>query len=286
MSWKLYRWTWHVRAPLYLGLPPAGALYRTRLLVPARTLWGALTAELARHEGGGRTPDYASVGDALGKDARIGYLFPAELSAGSWRVWLPVYREGTGLVWVRGDQPGSWVPDLTFRRRILSARSGTSIDPSNDAAEDGSLRETECIQPRWRTAPGTDGSPLAMMGYVFFRDEAIRERLEPIRRVFVGGDARYGFGLMEREEPVTPTDKFFGDKVVLDTENPLVDAAVIRAHVAAEEPALSLSGAQERIGGWSWDQLEGDLGRLWAPGSRSDSPIRWNVCKDGFWRGA
>ncbi|GIW70798.1 MAG: hypothetical protein KatS3mg102_0340 [Planctomycetota bacterium] len=56
MSWSLFRWTWQLESPLYVGMPPAGSLNRCRLYVPARALWGAVTAEIARAAAGGGFP--------------------------------------------------------------------------------------------------------------------------------------------------------------------------------------------------------------------------------------
>ena len=293
MSWTLYRWTWQLRAPLYLGMPPAGSLNRTRLFVPARTLWGALAAELARHEAEGGAADYKGVGDALCRDARFGYLFPAEYSAGRWRAWLPSYRGGLGLVWAREDDPNSRISDRSFRRRVLHTRPGTSIDPRSDAAEEGSLRETECIQPRWRDEESGAESPLAMTGYVFLRNDALRHRLETIRQVFVGGDSRYGLGLMERKDALVPEERFFGDRVELDRkedEDPIVHSSVIRAHAIANGSNRDLLGERERIAGWGFEKRDQQSGKAsaWVPGSQdcgTDDPKyeipRWRLCPVG-----
>ena len=50
MSWSLQRWTWLLESPLFVGTTPAGSLNRCRLYVPARALWGAMTAELSRRQ--------------------------------------------------------------------------------------------------------------------------------------------------------------------------------------------------------------------------------------------
>lgn len=52
MTWSLFRWVWRLEAPLHVGIPPAGSLDRCRLYLPARNLWAALTAALARQEMG------------------------------------------------------------------------------------------------------------------------------------------------------------------------------------------------------------------------------------------
>ena len=287
MSWALYRWTWRVRAPLYLGRPPAGSLNRTRLFVPARAMWGALTAELTRHEAKDGAPKYEDIGGTLRDRARIGYLFPAEYIEGKWRAWLPEYRGGNGLVWKHEDTRKSHLSDRSFRHRILDARPGTSIDPRVDAAEDGSLRETECIQTRWRGADGFTAPGVAMTGYVFLREDTLRHRMDSIRQVFVGGDTRYGLGLMEREGKLVPDERFFGDCVELDGDSPIVATSVLRAHAAVGESESSLSGARERVVGWDGNRL--DAGEReeprWAPGSKRTSRLGWHVLDRGTWAG-
>lgn len=42
MAWQVYRWVWQLESPLHIGLVPAGILNRTRLYIPARTMWGGI----------------------------------------------------------------------------------------------------------------------------------------------------------------------------------------------------------------------------------------------------
>src|SRR5690606_21320910 len=110
----------------------------------------------------GQEPHYQHVGEALQKSYRFTYLYPAEQTNDTWHVWLPTYRDGHGLSWARDDHADVVVSDRQFRRRLLSTRPGTSIDAITDSAEDGSLRETECIEARWRDDRGRDAGPVAM----------------------------------------------------------------------------------------------------------------------------
>lgn len=292
MTWSLFRWAWQLESPLYIGMPPAGSLNRTRLYVPSRALWGALTAELSRREAqSGQTPQYESVGEALQKNYRFTYLYPAEQAKKSWHVWLPTYLKELGLSWAREDQADAVVGDRQFRRRLLSTRPGTSIDASTDAAEDGSLRETECIEARWRNDRGRDVGPVAMIGYGFIRTKkatdkypAERRRLDGVDALFVGGDTRYGLGRLRRVAfDLVKQGGAFGGAVSLDADPPQIEAATAWAHAHA---GASLSGALELVGGWDRRSIRSlDQGTpLWQPGSRSANPLRWSIESDGLWR--
>ncbi len=285
MSWQLFRWTWRLDAPLSVGATPAGALNRCRLYVPARAVWGAVTAELARLEGDD-DQKYRTVGQELRKNARFSYLYPAELLAGRPLAWLPEYREGDGLVWVREDT-NTPVPDRRFRRRLLWTRPATAIDPDNDSALDGSLRETECVQPHWRSDDGSPGSPVGMVGYVFLRNgDALAERLSALRTLLVGGDTRYGLGRLERVA-MESAKPFFGAPVTLDHAEPHVSTKCVLAHAPVVNGA-SMCGELETMGGWDMTGQQGRriTGPAWTPGSQiagGDGIPQFRIDEHGLW---
>lgn len=292
MTWSLFRWVWQLEGPLHIGMPPAGSLNRTRLYVPARALWGALTAELARREAQvGESPQYQAVGENLQKDYRFTYLYPAEKVGGSWCAWLPTYRDALGLAWAREDQAESVVVDRRLRRRLLSTRPGTSIDASTDAADDGSLRETEVLEAHWRYEHGGNGGPVALVGYAFTRTAkandkypAERRRLNDVDTLFVGGDTRYGLGRLRRAAfDLVKQGGAFGGAVTLDAEAPQVVLSTAWAHTYGQ---ASLSGALELLGGWDRGSIRSfdQAAPLWQPGSRATNPIRWSIEMDGLWR--
>ena len=166
MRWCISRGTWRLESPLYVGTTPAGALNRCRLYVPARALWGALTAELVRSKEPNTehmANQYREVGEELQRDYRFTYLFPAQAVQGKWQAWLPIYKPGRGLAWRREADESSvgLIPERLFRRRLLHTRAATAIEPQSDTAAEGSLRETECIQPGWRDEDGSDVGPVA-----------------------------------------------------------------------------------------------------------------------------
>lgn len=264
MSWQLFRWVWRLESPLHIGAPPAGALNRTRLYVPARTLRGALIAEIARRRAGGQFPDYESAGKSVQRETRLSYLFPAEQIGGEWRAWLPLYRRGQGLVWER-EEDRKTEGDRTFRMRLLITRPSTAIEPESEAAAEGTLREFELVSPYWRNAD-RGFKPVAMVGYLFCRDQSLLAEIEQIRELFVGGDTRYGLGHLTRIA-YDKASEVFGEPVDLRVDLPAVTTSRILIHVLANEN-LNLIGSVEMFGGW--DLIRGgleEIGLAWVPGS-------------------
>lgn len=281
MTRKLYRWVWQLRSPLHIGTTPAGSLNRTRLYIPARALWGALTAELARRKSA-NFPDYQETGQRLRQYCRLSYLFPAEQVSWHWRAWLPRYEEGQGLVWCREDRTDARddVPDRVFRSRLLTTRPGTAIAPDSDSAAEGTLREYEVINPWSRWSEGDDPQPVSFAGYIFLADGADPTVLD-IEELFIGGDIRYGLGRIRKVE-CSEASSFFGKLIQLTGGDPMIRTNHVLAHALPGQNA-DLFGALEQLAMWDYGELK--TGRLaWVPGSgvRNSSPW-WHTREDGIW---
>ncbi|GBC78030.1 hypothetical protein HRbin08_01516 [bacterium HR08] len=284
MSWRLYRCVWKLHSPLHVGTGPAGSLNRTRLYVLARTVWGALTAELARGQSG-NFPDYQNIGRGLSQQCRFSYLFPAQQVDRHWRAWLPRYEEGHGLVWRREDcqNAGDGVPDRVFRSWLLTTRPGTAIDPGSDSAAEGTLREYEVINPWSRWGEKGELRPVALVGYVFLSDTAPQGILD-ITELFIGGDIRYGLGQVRRVECSNAGD-LFGRAVRMTGSDPVVETHHVLAH-ALPAGATDLLGAMEQLAMWDYGRfMTGEL--TWAPGCqvRGDC-ASWRIREDGLWERA
>ena len=281
MAWQAYRWVWRLESPVHIGLSPAGFLNRTRLYIPARAMWGALTAELARQNASGAWPDYQSIGRDLQENARFSYLYPAEQVNGRWHPWLPRYEEGRGLCWQRQDG-GDPLPDRTFRQRLLSTHPGTAIDPASDTAAEGTLREVEYIMPRWRDT----GAPVAFAGYVFLRDGNDPYGLKNVKELWVGGESRYGFGRLSRVQPEGPVNDCFGISLDLSDKDPILcEPEFIWAH-APLDGGEAKAGAWEIVLGWDQNTLrsEASCSPCWKPGSRAKGKIRFRLLGNGLWQ--
>ncbi|MEN3009268.1 hypothetical protein [Pseudothermotoga sp.] len=279
MGWQLYRWVWLIRSPLYVGTTPAGALNRTRLYIPARAMWGAITAELARRQNTS-FPDYKTLGEALQKQVRFSYLFPAEKTDQEWKAWLPFYMEKKGLVWQREDKKE--LRNRIFRMQLLITQHSTAIAPESDTAEEGSLRELELISPFWRDGDAIS-KPVAMVGYLFCQNEDFYKNIYQIEEIFVGGDTRYGLGRLKRISCVSASTFFNNSSVDLQRNNPVIRTSHIFAHAQIHTTECPI-GAMELLG--SWDSIRagfrcGNL--MWVPGSSLKHEQEFEIQEDGTW---
>lgn len=289
MSWSLFRWVWRLEAPLFVGMSPAGALNRCRPYVPARALWGAVTAEIARLKSGESFPDYEGVGDEVKRSCRFTYLFPAEKQDGRFLAWLPKFEKEKGLRWCLQDCGKSW-SDRDFRRRLLDTRPGTAIVPESDSALEGSLRHTECISPWWRdsNSQGETAAPVLLLGYVFWQDSDRHRQLQDIETLFIGGDTRYGLGKIRRIDMSSSDDNVFGKPVRPDREHPEIGSDIVLGHAPEGGGDEGMRGAKELLGGWDRNSpwKEGKL--AWAPGScdtnhTDEKPVYWSIDREGYW---
>jgi hypothetical protein len=266
-------------------------------------------------------PSYQSIGEELQENARFTYLYPAQQIGDEWRAWLPCYQEGKGLVWRREDQMDAEpVPDHKMRTRLLSTQAGTAIDPTSDTAAEGTLRETECVTTHWRDVDQDPPPRVAMVGYVFLRDgSSLKDDLEAVRCITIGGDTRYGLGRLCRipltrkrgmvrdaehalgglgRIPLTSSGRVFDLGVELKDDDPIVYSSTVYAHAVIPPNKTSSDDAEEKglIGNREmlvgWDSAKGGglfvhRDPLWVPGSTvaggETKCAKWKVRRDGLW---
>ncbi|MDQ1262692.1 MAG: hypothetical protein QG575_1873 [Euryarchaeota archaeon] len=287
MTWSLFRWVWRLESPIHVGIPPAGSLDRCRLFLPARNLWAALTAELAR-EDMGEAPEnldkYREIGQELQRSCRFSNLYPSVKFKEGWKAWLPCFEKGEGLCWRRElsiEIPP--MPHTAFRGKLLDARPGTAIDPVTDSAAERSLHETEVINPWWRGSQRRKAEPVAMVGYLFCRNQSTYNDLSRVSLLYMGGDIRYGLGKLVRVH-MEKTERFFEYNVRLDQDDPQVFSDVILAHTEANANNDWICGSQERLGGWDGGKpIHVANTYFWTPGSKLASEKWHEIRNDGTW---
>jgi hypothetical protein len=281
MTWRLYRWVWRLESPLFIGMPPAGALNRCRMYVPGRAMWGAVTAEVAR-SAGDDFPNYEEIGRTVREKCRFSYLYPAEADGDDYQPWIPRYDKNDGLTW-RLQNSGRFERERDFRRLLIGARPSTAIAPEMDSAADGTLRETECILPWWRYDSEIilDPKPVYLIGYVLIEDSQMKDSLESITTLFLGGDTRYGLGKVRRIAGINEDTAVFGLTPDLGKDSPTIKSDHVLGHTILEDVS-GMYGMRELMGGWhNGKPIRKQL--TWVPGSRSESEKHWEITPDGYW---
>lgn len=286
MTWTAFQWVWRLEAPLFVGMPPAGALNRCRPYVPARTLWGAVTAEISRSESGENFPGYREFGEKIERNCRFTYLFPAEKRGDAFLAWVPKFERTKGLQWCCHGGEGR-LSDRDFRRRLLDSRPGTAIAPRTDSAAEGTLRETDCINRWWRDSEcRRETRAMFLLGYVFLKNSDLRGRLCNVDTLFVGGDTRYGLGKIccVRRRELAGDVTVFEKKVRLDGKDPQIESDIVWGHALEGGQSQEMQGVKELLGGW--DQGNPWKGKLaWVPGSflGEGNAVVWAIGSKGYW---
>lgn len=214
MEWQRFPICCELLSPVHVGfLPnnPGTVIAPTRLYVPGKNLWGAITASLTPRLYPAPTPrDFTAVGESVRGALSFSYLY---LSDGE-KIFTPSYEAGN-LQW-GGDV------DQEFRAAFVDSRLSTQIGVTG-AAEDGSLHEIEFIRHRIGS-PTTGIRPVFLCGAGWLRGEIaigglplqLEAEIPVLRRgdsergaicllrdLAVGGERNYGFGRL-RPAPVSP----------------------------------------------------------------------------------
>jgi len=177
--WTAYQVALRPSAPLHIGWRTFGNVRQTRPYIPGRTLWGALTARLARDL---CANDYEAAARIVDREVRFGYFYPAIGGA-------------------IGPDPAAapcwpWGPDGDeFAWRYLGSYTSTALRDGRSKL-DGSLHEMEYIAPFTR-----EGQPVWLAGPIWIRRASPPEPLgtpEELailwKRLVIGAERGYGWG--------------------------------------------------------------------------------------------
>lgn len=296
MPWSLYQWTFQLKSPLHIGFHKVMHFFRTRPYVPGKVLWGALTAKLTPILG---IDDYQKVGNFLKKVMRFGYLYPYVEG----NLYLPKYTEN-GLMF-------NSLSLNDFEKRFISSMASAAIEAESLTAEEGMLHEVEFISPYTID----DASPVYLKGLLWVRElsengitlsksnkalitthngKTVNLNKEVFNQFQLGGERKYGFGLVELKEFNQITDKKFNElpgtwdekeQKVLITIN---SGDPIWAH-ALYSDNLNVKGNVEPVVGRDWNASKGagrsliSYGLCWSPGSILCEDKTFNVTEFGLW---
>jgi len=283
MSWKIHRIVFRLRSLLHIGCGRVGNLQRTRLYVPGRVLWGALTMRLTRDAANGTGPaadsqDYKRVGDEVHRCLGYTYFYPAARTGKTYQIAWP------------------WADEREFSRRFLSSYCGTALDYPQQSAATGMLREVEFISP---TTLDT-GEPVFLAGYVFERDGCPLAWKDACKRLQIGGERGYGWGDLELMEAVEQIDEDLFDgkaKFKGAGERPVISLSAnkmsrsLLAHTSVEN--LSASGKLEPLVGREWRSYNKHArhagqhvefsGVYFVPGSTVNRALDFAIREFGLW---
>jgi len=283
--WSAYRLVLQLKSPLHVGQFKIGNLQRTRPYVPAKTLWGALTARLTRddpHSNG----DYQAMGKRVNDELAFSYFYPARDCDGKETLY-PNYTK-QGLCY----GPNEMSPD-EFAWHLLSSYASTAVDARRTAAAEGSLHETDFLSPY----DNETGKPVYLVGYVFEQEgkdsPPWRDMLD---RLQLGGERRYGWGRISQcklNGLFTDEIKLFGrysldlrgEHLRLDVpKNELLLAHTMTEGVPARGQIEPLVGRETPAEGKFGAQISSDVKICWTPGSRLEEGRRLVIGKYGLLR--
>lgn len=295
MGWTCFSLTYELRSPLHIGYAKVGNVQRTHYYVPARLLWGALTAVLTRagfHIEEIAAGDYQGIGKWVQEHCAFSYFFIQDRE----QLLFPWYTE-TGLRY------GNFLVN-DFERCFLDSHLGTAIEASSNAAEEGSLHEVEFITPYYPVVPGKDEpvSRTVFRGWLFLDDIALKTFDEQKKwrvcwkELQWGGERRYGFGrvsLKDWKSDTSSKEESFPNAYEIDLKS-----SRPRVKVPKEKPLL----AHGLVDSFSASgQIEPLVGRethtsstfgvsltpaklCWTPGSIVSQETWFEICKTGIWK--
>jgi len=158
--------------PLHIGYGNYGVMNETRLFIPGITMWGALTNAFGKENNWDK--DQYEQNKAFFEN--ITCFYPMIENA----VLYPKFKNGEFYL---GDKS-----EKEFRYEYVDTYVSTAINPTTLNAKDENLHEIDIILPQNKE----DKKQLYWVGYINTSEKIPEE-------IYVGGDSRYGFGLMKLE---------------------------------------------------------------------------------------
>ncbi|AAM33049.1 RAMP superfamily CRISPR-associated protein [Methanosarcina mazei] len=270
MVWSLYRVSLRLLSPVHIGWKKTDNLQQTRPYVPAKTMWGALTARIARDYG---SFDYENIGNKVAENLRFSYFYPTIIINENERVPTRIDI----FPWENIDD---------FSWKYLSSSQNTALNQKT--AEEGSLHETENISNKTRS-----GDPVYLLGYVFEKEGSNLKWQESLKKIQIGGERGYGWGKVEISD-ISNFQKecFNGYNVSLTSEHPTIDVTIenkyVLAHVLTKN--LNLNGLVEPFVGRETSKNKYFGGKYssaeicWMPGSTVKENEKFEILPTGLWR--
>ncbi len=194
MSW--YKLIFEQIQPIHIGKLNWGVVSETEIFITGQTMWGALVNAYAIKKGIKKQSDLEEIRK---KFETITNFFP---SFDGENILEPAYEKGEFVYEYNGD----FITEEEFRLYFVDADFKTSIDPFTITAKEEQLYEFEYILPKPKEEFTKEIERLGFedklywVGLIKLDDENIENFIKEKPEIFIGGDTRYGYGLMKLKE--------------------------------------------------------------------------------------
>ncbi|MBB6062779.1 hypothetical protein HNP65_001231 [Thermosipho japonicus] len=171
--------------PIHIGYKRYGVINETRVFIPGWTMWGALTNIYGLYTG-----SYEDIDKVF---EEISCFWPSFDKRGNNVLFLSL-RDGKLYL-------GNFSEEK-FRTMFVDTIISTAISPVLRSAKDESLHEIDVILPRPReefVRELDDNISLYWVGILNVKDQKLLSFLKSGLEIFVGGDIKYGLGLLKLE---------------------------------------------------------------------------------------
>lgn len=204
---KLYKLIFKQIQPIHIGMGSYGVVNETRIFIPGWAMWGALTNSLGILEGW-NDQDYKTKKSVFEK---ISCFYPCFDKTGKQEnIFFPAYKNGE--FGFKSEKNGFY-SENKFRAEFVDTFVSTSILPESRSAKEESLHEIDILLPKPKKdfVESAAGDQIYWVGFLKI-DEEPSKKLEKRYQIFVGGDRRYGLGLMTLEDVFVEEFECFENK--------------------------------------------------------------------------
>jgi hypothetical protein len=237
---KWYQLTFQQLQPLHIGAGKWGIVNETAIFIPGQTIWGALVNKYLIEKGVGGE-EFQKIKE---KFEKISNFFPAFSEDGEF--FTPTYQEGE-FGYLLPPQSGNsseerrFISESEFRYSFVDTLLQTAIEPGSRRAKDESLHEMDYILPTPKNGlPSlSENNPtpsLYWKGIIFLEEEGgfLEEGLE----LYLGGDTRYGVGLVRLVKKEALEEPRLFKKWQLSTPTPGTEIENPKVEIPEEVPFL------------------------------------------------
>lgn len=271
--WTLYQVSLRVLSPIHIGWKKMSNLQQTRYYVPAKTIWGALTARITRDQ---NSSDYKGIGEKINRCLRFSYFYPSDNDS------------------IVNEFP--WEDNNRFTWKYIGSYQSAALE--NKTAMEGMLHETEYILSKTR-----EGKQVFLIGYIIERNGSAIDWKTALPKIQIGGERGYGWGrvaIENIEKMPNVCNNFFDYEFDSSQTEPVIKVPknkFILAHTFAldrsekkEESELQIEGNIEPFVGRITTE-NGKFGAqfsqasiCWVPGSKLVKPdMNFKIVEDGLW---